>query len=178
MHDSPSCHQDGPFNFKESAHRYDVDMRRFLLRKALLKAYLTANYTRDIDILDKIANDKNAQKNLSDMILFKEEDEKLKASFKVIVESAFIRFLLKQNNIVNGIKMKQVEYELKMLKETIFNMEERWIRQQEEKEGREYEIIVEVEKGEVVLLGVLRIIVMILFAAVVLVLVYDVKTIT
>jgi hypothetical protein len=153
-------------------------MRRFLLRKALLKAYLTANYTRDIDILDKIANDKNAQKNLSDMILFKEEDEKLKASFKVIVESAFIRFLLKQNNIVNGIKMKQVEYELKMLKETIFNMEERWIRQQEEKEGREYEIIVEVEKGEVVLLGVLRIIVMILFAAVVLVLVYDVKTIT
>jgi len=178
MNDSPSCHQDGPFNFKESAYHYDVDMRRFLLRKALLKAYLTANYTRDIDILDKIATDKDAQKNLLDMRWFKEEDEKCKASFKVIIESAFIRFLLKQNNIVNGIKMKQVEYELKMLKETIYSLEERWTKQQAEKKGQEYEIIVEEEKGEVVLLVVLRIIVMISLVAIVLVLVYDENTIT
>jgi hypothetical protein len=74
--------------------------------------------------------------------------------------------------------MKQVEYELKMLKETVCSLEERWIQQRHEKKGQEYEIIVEVEKGEVVLLVLLKVIVMILFAAVVLVLVYDVNTIT
>jgi len=98
--------------------------------------------------------------------LLQEEEEKLKTSFKKILKSVFIRFLKEQNDIVNILKMEQVNNELLMLKLAIGYMEEKKKEKQEEKE-KQCRIIVEVveEKGEVVpvIVIVLRVIVVILF---------------
>jgi hypothetical protein len=174
MQDSSSP-QEGPFTFNDVNFdvNFEVRWRKFEIRKALLKSSLLRKYTRDIELIDSIASEEDAEL-IMDLGLLQEEEEKLKTSFKKILKSVFIRFLKEQNDIVNVLKMEQVNNELLMLKLAIGYMEERTKEKQEEKE-KQCRIIFEVaeEKGKVVpvIVIVLRIITVILFTVILFILV-------
>ena len=176
MIDDPSSYMYGPFTNKNRDYHIDIRWNKHQIRNILLKSYLLVIYNRDIDLIDNITIDNHVE-DIFYLGLLKEEDEKLKANFKEILKSTFIRFLNEQRDIVDDGEIEHFKHELCILKSAICCLETKWQEKQEEIEEKQYVIIGEVEENEELVLHVdlRRVIVVMLYAIMIFLIVFDVN---